>query len=90
MFEELVGVVDGFTLLADKYIEFLGAHWTLKCVAYFPYWLRPRHVMPHGGLWQYRCCRVIGEGFLALVLRCRLINRGYGAWAALVGWILRL
>jgi len=30
MFEELVGVVVGFTLLADKCVIFLGAHWALE------------------------------------------------------------
>jgi hypothetical protein len=30
MFEELVEVVDGFTMLADKYLKFVGVRWALE------------------------------------------------------------
>ena len=35
MFEELARVFDRFTLLADKSVAFVGAHWALECVSFF-------------------------------------------------------
>ena len=85
MFEELVGIVDGFTLLADKCVKTpwyplgIGVSSTFPCVP------RLRHVIPHGGSRQYRYCRVVGGGVRVLFLCWSWLDGGYGAWAALNG-----